>query len=205
MDRPAHTFVLPVPPSGMVAPYTMAKVPRPAIGTTHLMPVANAIQALRGDFPIHISSTKEYNSCLRSDFGQQRERPVADVRQWLSDLGLERYAQLFAENEIDLAALRHITDQDLKELGVPMGPRKVIAAAIPDLPEAVAAHQAPRPTAPHDPERRQVTVLFCDLVELNRAERKARSRGPSRRHPAVSARGDGHRREPWRIRRQLHR
>jgi hypothetical protein len=47
---------------------------------------------------------------------------MSDVKQWLSDLGLEKYAAAFAANEIDLAALRELTESDLRELGLPIGP-----------------------------------------------------------------------------------
>jgi SAM domain (Sterile alpha motif) len=45
-------------------------------------------------------------------------QPIAD---WLEKLGLGQHAQRFAENEIDVSVLRHLTDQDLKDIGVPLG------------------------------------------------------------------------------------
>src|SRR5215472_7324980 len=47
-----------------------------------------------------------------------------DVTLWLKGLGLEKYADAFAENEIDLVTLRKLTEGDLKELGLPLGPRR---------------------------------------------------------------------------------
>src|SRR5262249_42054453 len=78
-----------------------------------------------------------------------------------------QYAQCFAENEIDVSVLRYLTDQDLKEIGVPLGPRRKLLAAIAEL--GASAPASPQPTSaeakPHDTaERRQLTVMFCDLV-----------------------------------------
>ncbi|XP_024376722.1 uncharacterized protein [Physcomitrium patens] len=52
------------------------------------------------------------------------------VRTFLHSLGLEKYVATFQSEEIDMAALGHMSDNDLKELGVPMGPRKKILLAI---------------------------------------------------------------------------
>jgi class 3 adenylate cyclase/predicted ATPase len=88
------------------------------------------------------------------------------ITEWLEKLGLGQYAQRFIENEIDVSVLRHLTDQDLKDIGVPLGHRRKILAAIS---EAAGAIASPPETAvvpkPHDiAERRQVTVMFSDLV-----------------------------------------
>ena len=53
-----------------------------------------------------------------------------DVAEWLTNLGLGKYATTFAENEIDFEAARHLTDDDLRELGLPMGPRRKILASM---------------------------------------------------------------------------
>ncbi len=53
-----------------------------------------------------------------------------DIAQWLDRLGLGQYAEVFAENDIDLRALPHLDRDDLKELGFSLGHRKVILAAI---------------------------------------------------------------------------
>ena len=52
---------------------------------------------------------------------------------WLEKLGMSEYAQRFAENKIDVSVLRHLTDQDLKDIGVPLGHRRKILAAVSDL------------------------------------------------------------------------
>ena len=79
---------------------------------------------------------------------------------WLEGLGLAKYAALFVDNEVGLGDLPHITDEDLKELGLPLGPRKRIAAAIAALSEAPtpepAGAPAPEPVSSAQAERRLV-------------------------------------------------
>jgi class 3 adenylate cyclase len=97
-----------------------------------------------------------------------RGKQVATITQWLASLGLSEYAQRFAENDIDVTVLRHLTDQDLKEIGVSLGHRRKILASIAEL--AGAALIKSQPAAPPEPEprddaeRRQLTVMFTDLV-----------------------------------------
>ena len=93
---------------------------------------------------------------------------MQQIADWLEKLGLSEYAQRFTENGIDLAALPYLTDQDLKDIGVLLGHRRIMLAAIGKLTGAVAA--TPEPTKQVEPkpqdtaERRQVTVMFSDLV-----------------------------------------
>ena len=93
---------------------------------------------------------------------------MEQIVDWLEKLGLSEYAQRFAENGVGIAALRHLTDQDLKDIGVLLGHRRIMLAAISDL--ARAAETAAQPVVgseatPRDSaERRQVTVMFSDLV-----------------------------------------
>jgi class 3 adenylate cyclase/predicted ATPase/energy-coupling factor transporter ATP-binding protein EcfA2 len=94
-----------------------------------------------------------------------------DIGAWLRGLGLERYEQAFRDNEVDLRVLSELTADDLKELGVAaIGHRRVLLKAIADFsadPGRIAATNAPAgPTAAAsaDAERRQLTVMFCDLV-----------------------------------------
>jgi hypothetical protein len=90
------------------------------------------------------------------------------IADWLKKLGMSEYAQRFAENGINVAALPHLTDQDLKDIGVLLGHRRVMLAAISKL--AGAGPGTPEPAARAEPkpqdtaERRQVTVMFSDLV-----------------------------------------
>ena len=93
---------------------------------------------------------------------------MQQIADWLQKLGLGQYAQRFAENEIDVSVLPHLTDQDLKDIGVPLGPRRKILAAI--TAETGTTNGTPEPAASIEPkaqdtaERRQVTVMFSDLV-----------------------------------------
>ena len=88
------------------------------------------------------------------------------VDQWLERIGLAKYAPLFAENEVDFDVLLDLTEQDIKDLGIPLGPRKKLMKAIAAL-DGAAAFAAP-PDVAHasraEAERRQLTVMFCDLV-----------------------------------------
>jgi class 3 adenylate cyclase len=88
------------------------------------------------------------------------------IADWLEKLGMSEYAQRFAENRIDFSVLRDLTDQDLKDLGIVLGDRRKLLRAIGELDAAslVAPATSIHP-APHDSaERRQVTVMFSDLV-----------------------------------------
>src|SRR6516165_9344866 len=94
-----------------------------------------------------------------------------DIGGWLRGLGLERYEQAFRENEIDLRVLPELTADDLKELGVAaIGHRRLLLKAIADLATGArraAAEDTPAASpanATADAERRQLTILFCDVV-----------------------------------------
>ena len=93
---------------------------------------------------------------------------MQQIADWLEKLGMAEYAQRFAENGIEIEALPHLTDQDLKEIGVLLGHRRVMLAAIGKLTAAVPATSEPiawTELKPQDvAERRQVTVMFSDLV-----------------------------------------
>ena len=110
---------------------------------------------------------------------------MQQVTDWLEKLGMSEYAQLFADNSIDdVSILRDLTDQDLKDVGVPLGHRRKILRAIGELdrPEVTAATAAAVPASPSPTpvaappqttprpqeaagERRYLTVMFCDLVD----------------------------------------
>jgi class 3 adenylate cyclase/predicted ATPase len=86
---------------------------------------------------------------------------------WLDQLGLGRYRALFAAQEIDTETLREVTEPDLERWGIPFGPRKRMAKAIATLRDALPREKpAPPPERPtaDTAERRQVTVMFCDMV-----------------------------------------
>ena len=83
------------------------------------------------------------------------------IAEWLASIGLAEYAQRFAENYIDPSVL---TDQDLKDLGIPLGHRKKMLRAIVELQGASKPQTAVEPAAQDHAERRHITVMFCDLV-----------------------------------------
>src|SRR5262245_55091536 len=58
---------------------------------------------------------------------------MQQIADWLQKLGMSEYTQRFAENGIGFAALRHLTDQDLKDIGVLLGHRRIMLAAIQEL------------------------------------------------------------------------
>jgi class 3 adenylate cyclase/predicted ATPase len=93
---------------------------------------------------------------------------MQQIADWLKKLGMSEYGQRFADNDIDTSVLCHLSDQDLKELGVSLGHRRKMLAAIAALTSAggkiceplAGTEPKPQDTA----ERRQVTVLFADMV-----------------------------------------
>jgi len=103
---------------------------------------------------------------------------LSDIETWLTEVGLDKYVSAFAEADIEFTDLAHLTDEDLKEIGLPVGPRRRAIEAIkrlsdnPDtsvpevqtkpasLPEAASP---PQPST-SDAERRHLTVMFIDLV-----------------------------------------
>ena len=95
---------------------------------------------------------------------------MQQIADWREKLGMSEYAQRFAENGIDFGVLPDLTDQDLKDIGVLLGHRRKLLRAIAELNgvERGAPKPAPpaaAPVAPQDAaERRQVTVMFSDLV-----------------------------------------
>jgi len=104
---------------------------------------------------------------------------MSDIRQWLTDLGLERYGDIFEREELTPANLPELSDDELKALGLPLGPRKTILKAINALrtSDTIAPSRSPDSDIPKrlteknitsknalEGERRQLTVLFCDIV-----------------------------------------
>ena len=102
---------------------------------------------------------------------------AVDMSEWLRELGLERYEQAFAVNDIDADVLPELSEADLEKLGVSLGHRKKLLKAIAELQAGTAAPSGPPLAMPPEAvpgiegERRQVTVLFADLsgyTELSR-------------------------------------
>ncbi len=100
---------------------------------------------------------------------------MSDIQSWLAELGLEKYAEAFAEAEIEIGDLHRLSEDDLKELGLPLGPRRRLndavkllsgnAASAASSATPVAAVASEIETSPQsDAERRHLTVMFVDLV-----------------------------------------
>ncbi|MCK1582916.1 AAA family ATPase [Bradyrhizobium sp. 168] len=90
---------------------------------------------------------------------------MSGIAEWLSSIGLGEYAQRFGENAIDLSVVGDLTEQDLKDLGVLLGHRRKMLRAITELKGDIArTPQAGGKAARDGAERRQLTVMFCDLV-----------------------------------------
>ena len=98
---------------------------------------------------------------------------IIDIASWLREIGLAEHAEIFRTEKIDAAVLPTLTDADLRELGLPLGDRKKLRAAIdalgttpsgaPPTPEGIQG-AAPRSAA----EQRHLTVMFCDIVDSTR-------------------------------------
>ncbi len=89
-----------------------------------------------------------------------------DVRAWLDEIGLGQYGELFVEHRIGLDVIPDLTDSDLEKLGIPLGDRKRLLKAVARLAEHSADREAAKglPVGSAGAERRQLTVMFCDLV-----------------------------------------
>ncbi len=110
---------------------------------------------------------------------------VRRIEEWLGDLGLGEYASRFAENDMDLAIVRDLSDQDLEKIGVAsLGHRRKLLRAISELNASpaekprvrrrraprrkghiAAAEPEPLPAVDETGERRYLTVLVCDLAD----------------------------------------
>jgi hypothetical protein len=114
-----------------------------------------------------------------------------EIAAWLHRLGLEQYEQAFRDNDIDGEVLPELTAEDLISIGVTsVGHRRKLLAAIAALGAAVPASDvtaAFRHTPQADAERRQLTVMFCDLVGSTALSAR-RSRGSPRGHRCLSPR-----------------
>ncbi len=100
---------------------------------------------------------------------------AGSIREWLEGLGLGKYVETLSDNDIDLEVLPDLSESDLQSLGVSLGHRKKMLKGIEALTaddgslDRVASSTAAGarkevPSPHHDAERRQLTVMFCDLV-----------------------------------------
>jgi predicted ATPase/class 3 adenylate cyclase len=91
---------------------------------------------------------------------------MTGIAEWLASIGLGEYAERFRENAIDLSVVRDLTEQDLKDLGVLLGHRRKMLRAIVELQGEVprTPQVGAKPASADHAGRRQLTVMFCDLV-----------------------------------------
>ena len=98
---------------------------------------------------------------------------MSDIEQWLQQHGLDKYTDVFADNDVGFDVLPHLTEEHLKELGVSLGDRLRLLKALgaldstdADISQAPQAHEQPATSiaSTGEAERRQLTVMFCDLV-----------------------------------------
>ncbi len=90
-----------------------------------------------------------------------------DIGEWLGTIGLAEYTRQFREAKVLTSDLPLLEESDLEKLGIPLGPRKRLLRAIEILRDQRAAGQALDSTGVatrHLAERRQITILFCDMV-----------------------------------------
>ena len=130
---------------------------------------------------------------------------MAGIKEWLQGLGLGEYAGVFEMERVDRDALPDLTEDDLKDMGLPIGPRRKILKAI----DALRSGTYPQPGTEREPatppspaveaERRQITVMFCDMVgstslaqQLDPEDLRALMHGYQRACGAVVERYDGH-------------
>ena len=88
---------------------------------------------------------------------------MTSITDWLSSNGLGEYADRFVASAIDLSVLGELTEQDLKDLEIPLGHRRKLLRAIANLTQPPSAHGTPV-VSDEGAQRRQMTVMFCDLV-----------------------------------------
>jgi hypothetical protein len=94
---------------------------------------------------------------------------MQQIADWLKRLGMSEYAERFADNDIDASVLRYSIDQDLEKLAFRLAIGGKMLAAIAKLPGAAPVASQPAATPEREPldeaERRQLTVMFCDLID----------------------------------------
>jgi class 3 adenylate cyclase/tetratricopeptide (TPR) repeat protein len=89
---------------------------------------------------------------------------ASSLSEWLKANELEQFVGIFEENEVDLTTLRVLTESDLKELGLPFGPRKRMLNLLNEEKALEKSAAAGAHAGTVIGERRQLTVLFCDMV-----------------------------------------
>ncbi len=105
---------------------------------------------------------------------------MQDIESWLSSISLEQYAKVFRDNDIGIDLLEEVTEQDLRDMGLSIGHRRRLLAAVrkKQAQPAVTESQEGQDNADivsDSPEHRQLTVLFCDLAESTQLSQKLNS------------------------------
>ena len=100
---------------------------------------------------------------MPTNTGPVETPPARTIGDWLQSIGLGRFRDLFAAQEIDDETLSEITETDLEGWGVPFGARKRLMRAIAERADATRPSSS-RPTGNEGVERRQITAMFCDMV-----------------------------------------
>ena len=90
---------------------------------------------------------------------------MTDLTKWLEEWGLGQLADRLAEHDVDLATLPHLTDEDLREIGLTLGLRRRLLHAIEQGLRQPAADAVSQVGATQGAERRQLTIVFSDLAE----------------------------------------
>jgi class 3 adenylate cyclase len=89
---------------------------------------------------------------------------MTDLADWLARIGLGKYTRAFVDQEIDFDLLPLLTESDIRELGLPIGPRRRLLGALSSL----RGNTLPRPELCSEAERRQLTIMFVDLAQSTR-------------------------------------
>src|SRR5689334_16439752 len=92
------------------------------------------------------------------------------LKHWLEGVGLGQYTDLFKQHRLDLDVMGDLTESDLAELGLPLGDRKRLRRAMTELVQREPAEKPdpaahPQARAEVGAERRQLTTMFCDMVD----------------------------------------
>ena len=103
---------------------------------------------------------------------------MQQIADWLEKLGMSEYAQRFAENDIDVSVLPHLTDQDLKEIGVSLGHRRKMLRAIARACGRRAGTAAAAPVPSRSPGHRRAPPSHRDVLGPRRFDGALGAHGP---------------------------
>ena len=101
---------------------------------------------------------------------KRKPKLTSTIERWLGELDLDKYSSTFVEAEIDLFSLPLLTDEDLRELGLPLGPRRKVLHAASQIESSESSTHPHASTdnrhidTPYSAERRHLTIMFVDLV-----------------------------------------